>query len=325
MSIKRLNRFGAAVRDIRLLRLIDYTERYNIERFNTERYFTETFIDVRNNTIRNNTNRYNTQKNNTERIKVPLCAIILILLIFVSGCSGRNSAPVLETYPPVETAENGNSTDSKTGLSEKQAEKQETDGSAGLSEEQPEKQKTGDDNTGINTGLKTDLETDLKTDLLTVHVCGAVQKQGVYRLPQGSRVCDAVDAAGGFAADADTSWLNLAAVIEDASQIRIPTREETLALRENPDLTGTDSPYLPVSGQKLPAMDSVSGKDDRIDLNTASREQLMALPGIGEAKAGQIINYREKNGRFETIEDIMKVPGIKNAGFEKLKDYITVR
>ncbi|MDO5484871.1 MAG: ComEA family DNA-binding protein [Sarcina sp.] len=160
---------------------------------------------------------------------------------------------------------------------------------------------------------------------MTVHVCGAVQKQGVYKLPQGSRVCDAVDAAGGFAPDADTSWLNLAAVVEDASQIRIPTEEETQALRENPDLTGTGSPYLPESGQKLPGGISTSGEDDRIDLNTASLEQLMTLPGIGEAKAGQIITYREKNGRFETIEDIMKVPGIKNAGFEKLKEYITVR
>ena len=316
MSIKRLNRFGAAVRDLRLLRLIGYTERYNIiERCNTESYNTE----------RCNTDKHNTDRHNTKRSITRLYTAILFLLLFVSGCSGRSSAPVLETYPPVEISENECSIDSRTGLSEKQPKKQEPDGAEGRSEEQSQKQKTGDDNTGINTGLKTDLETDLKTDLLTVHVCGAVQKQGVYKLPQGSRVCDAVDAAGGFAPDADTSWLNLAAVVEDASQIRIPTEEETQALRENPDLTGTGSPYLPESGQKLPGGISTSGEDDRIDLNTASREQLMTLPGIGEAKAGQIITYREKNGRFETIEDIMKVPGIKNAGFEKLKEYITVR
>ena len=316
MSIKRLNRFGAAVRDLRLLRLIGYAERYNIiERCNTER----------DNTERYNTDKHNTDRHNTKRSITRLYTAILFLLLFVSGCSGRSSAPVLETYPPVEISENECSIDSRTGLSEKQPKKQEPDGAEGRSEEQSQKQKTGDDNTGINTGLKTDLETDLKTDLLTVHVCGAVQKQGVYKLPQGSRVCDAVDAAGGFAPDADTSWLNLAAVVEDASQIRIPTEEETQALRENPDLTGTGSPYLPESGQKLPGGISTSGEDDRIDLNTASLEQLMTLPGIGEAKAGQIITYREKNGRFETIEDIMKVPGIKNAGFEKLKEYITVR
>ena len=294
MSIKRLNRFGAAVRDLRLLRLIGYAERCKIERYNTDRHSTDRY----------NTGRYNTDIRNTKRYITRLCAAILFLLfllLFVSGCSGRSSAPVLETYPPVETAENEGSTDSRTGLSE----------------EQPEKQETGCADAGI--------KSDLKSDLLTVHVCGAVQKQGVYKLPQGSRVCDAVDAAGGFAADADTSWLNLAAVVEDASQIRIPTKEETQALKENPDLTGTGSPYLPVSGQKLPGGISSSGEDGRIDLNTASREQLMTLPGIGEAKAGQIITYREKNGRFETIEDIMKVPGIKNAGFEELKEYITVR
>lgn len=294
MSIKRLNRFGAAVRYIRLLRLIGYAERCNIERYNTDRHSTDRY----------NKDRYNTDIRNTKRYITRLCAAILFLLfllLFVSGCSGRSSAPVLETYPPVETVENEGSTDSRTGLSE----------------EQPEKQETGCADAGI--------KSDLKSDLLTVHVCGAVQKQGVYKLPQGSRVCDAVDAAGGFAVDADTSWLNLAAVVEDASQIRIPTKEETQALKENPDLTGTGSPYLPVSGQKLPGGISSSGEDGRIDLNTASREQLMTLPGIGEAKAGQIITYREKNGGFETIEDIMKVPGIKNAGFEKLKEYITVR
>ena len=122
MSIKRLNRFGAAVRDLRLLRLIGYAERYNIiERCNTD--------------------KHNTDRHNTKRSITRLYTAILFLLLFVSGCSGRSSAPVLETYPPVEISENECSIDSRTGLSEKQPKKQEPDGAEGRSEEQSQKQK----------------------------------------------------------------------------------------------------------------------------------------------------------------------------------------
>ena len=102
MSIKRLNRFGAAVRDLRLLRLIGYAERYNIiERCNTERC---------------NTDKHNTDRHNTKRSITRLYTAILFLLLFVSGCSGRSSAPVLGTYPPGDISENENRTDSRTGL-----------------------------------------------------------------------------------------------------------------------------------------------------------------------------------------------------------------
>ena len=357
MFIKRLNRFGAAVWDQRLLRLIDYierritgryrritgrhnrwngkrkkpqrsnTERYDIEKKSTEKKSTEKSITEKSITEKNSTEKSSTAKNSIaknstvkiiieksniekniiEKNNIRLLSAVLFLFVFVSGCSGRSSTPVLETYSPVETAENERSTESR----------------ADLAEEQPEKPETGSPDASAQKAP--DQVTDGLNDLMTVHVCGAVQKQGVYILPQGSRICDAVDAAGGFAADADTSWLNLAAVVEDASQIRIPTIEETQALRDDPDLNGAGSPYLPVSGQRLSEGEPSSGEDDRIDINTASREELMTLPGIGEVKAGQIISYREKNGRFETVEDIMKVPGIKKAGFEKLKEYITVR
>ena len=272
MSIKRLNMFGAAVRNKRLLRLIDYTERHRERdgKRHRKRYIVSRIESHIESHI----------KGHIKGHRIWLCTAVLFLLFFAESCGGRTSAPVLETCPVSETAENESSTDSDVDLSE---------------------------------------------DLLIVHVCGAVRKEGVYKLPRGSRICDAVEAAGGFAADADTSWLNLAAVAEDASQIRIPTVEETEAVRENPDFARAGSSFPAIPGQKLTGGEPFSGRDDRIDLNTASREELMTLPGIGEAKAGQIIAYREKNGRFETIEDIMKVPGIKDAGFEKLKEYITVR
>ena len=165
---------------------------------------------------------------------------------------------------------------------------------------------------------------------VTVHVCGAVKKEGVYRLPEGSRIEDAVRAAGGFTEEADTTWLNLALRLEDAEQILVPTRDEAELLRKeqigDPSFgretdpsagTGTDRAGEEVQDQ---GSGSAAGK---ININTASREELMKIPGIGEAKAQRILEYRETNGGFETIEDLMKVPGIKKASFEKMRAYIT--
>ena len=217
----------------------------------------------------------------------------------------------------------------------------------------------GKDVSAVSEAADPDAETG--QNLLTVHVCGAVKKEGVYSLPAGSRIFDAVKAAGGFSDNADRSYLNLAMEVEDAWQIRIPSKEETEALRrqrEVPEqdgstgsaedgkdiygkLTGPDTPFIvkgpaqadgAETGGKAGDIigDAASGQNSgpegvKINLNTASKEELMKIPGVGEKKAQRIIDYREQNGRFESIEDLMKVPGIKNASFEKMRDYITVR
>lgn len=145
---------------------------------------------------------------------------------------------------------------------------------------------------------------------IVVYVCGAVVKAGVYELPADSRVNDAVLAAGGFADNADETYVNLAAPVSDGTQILIPTKEEV-----EKGLVAAESIDNTESTDKAPGL---------VNINTASKEELKTLPGIGDGIAGKIIDYREKSGSFKTIEDIMKVSGIKDKLFSKIKDKITV-
>ena len=151
--------------------------------------------------------------------------------------------------------------------------------------------------------------------LFVVHICGAVCAPGVYELPQGSRIIDAVEAAGGFASDAAQDARNLAESIADGSMIRIPTFLE--AQEESREVT-----EIYDSGKE--ELSAAAEQAGLVNINTADAAVLQTLPGIGESRAAAIIAYREQNGAFTCIEDIMKVSGIKQAAFEKLKDRITV-
>lgn len=154
---------------------------------------------------------------------------------------------------------------------------------------------------------------------ICVYVCGAVHNPGVVTLEAESRVEAALQAAGGFTQDADRNYVNLAAWVKDGAQIYFPTEEETKAFiaggQISPGETGTNAVYPTVS-------DEENGK---VNINTADRSLLCTLPGIGEARALDIITYRENNGVFRTTEDIMKVSGIKTSVYEKIKDRITVQ
>lgn len=132
-----------------------------------------------------------------------------------------------------------------------------------------------------------------KTGEIVVYVCGAVKKPGVYHLPKGTRIQDAIEQAGGFAEGADETSQNLAALLEDEMQLTVP--------------------FINTEGQSK-----------KVNLNTADKEELMTLPGVGDSKAESILQYRKENGRFRKIEDIMEIPGIKEGMFEKIKDDITV-
>lgn len=156
-----------------------------------------------------------------------------------------------------------------------------------------------------------------------VYVCGAVRNPDVYSLDPNMRVADAVDAAGGFTESAGSSYLNLAAKISDGQKIYIPTVSEIEEALTEDGVTAavvniTDTPGVAYQ-------DSHGGDDGLVDINSADRDTLMTLPGIGQSKADKIIAYREANGGFSTIEDIMLVAGIKEGLYNKVKDKICVR
>lgn len=139
-----------------------------------------------------------------------------------------------------------------------------------------------------------------------VYVCGQIVGPGVYVLPQGSRICDLFQLAGGFTKDAATDYWNQARLLTDGEMIYVPTVEEVKdRVLENNTTSDTDD-------------------SDKVNINTASKEELMTLPGIGEARALAIIAYRKENGPFTSVEELKEVEGIKDGVFSKMKDYIEI-
>ena len=143
---------------------------------------------------------------------------------------------------------------------------------------------------------------------IVIQVTGAVPRPGVYALAQGSRVQDAISAAGGFLIDADKTGINLARALEDGEQLDIP-------------FSNGSSPVI----QDTPiALATSASSAELININTASSAELDTLPGIGPTTAQKIIDYRTQNGPFVSKEDIINVSGIGPGTYEKLKDLITV-
>lgn len=154
-----------------------------------------------------------------------------------------------------------------------------------------------------------------------VHVCGEVQRPGVYELVEGQRVFEAVELAGGFTADAAESFLNLAEPVRDGMKVQVPDK----AMAQDSVAAGLPGGGIYSSGGiVIPGGENADTVHTKININTASKEELMTLRGIGEARAEDIIRYRQQRGGFGSIEDIMKVSGIKDAAFQKIKDDITV-
>ena len=161
-----------------------------------------------------------------------------------------------------------------------------------------------------------------------VDVCGAVISPGVVKMPEGSRVFEAIEKAGGLGQDADGSYINKARILSDGEQIYVPTKEETA--NSAPHMTDGNTQVADGiagtnegSGTGSSLSQGISA-DGKVNINTADSATLQTLTGIGESRAEAIILYRETNGAFETIEDIMKVTGIKNALFNNIKNDITV-
>lgn len=165
----------------------------------------------------------------------------------------------------------------------------------------------------------TEVTTEEMSDYIFVHVCGCVAEPGVYKLRSDARVVDAISAAGGMSQGAATDFLNLAAPVYDGEKIQVPSQEE--AASAGAEDAFTELSVIPATADG--GSESVtSAADGKVNLNTATLEELMTLSGIGEGKAQSIINYRELHDGFDTLEELTEVDGIGDTTFEKLKEQI---
>lgn len=151
-------------------------------------------------------------------------------------------------------------------------------------------------------------DTEKEQNSIFVYVCGAVNAPGVYELPGDARVYEAIACAGGVREDAAEEYINQAQIVADGERIYIPTKEEAEQGTVESVLTQPDG----------------GNAEEKVNINTASRDELKTLSGIGDSKADSIIQYRETHGAFRNIEELMNVEGIKEGVFNKIKDRITV-
>ncbi|MBO4901257.1 MAG: ComEA family DNA-binding protein [Lachnospiraceae bacterium] len=209
----------------------------------------------------------------------------LIALISLGGC-GREDAPVVLESLTEDAAEHAAGPDGAAETAKAGSLQDETAGDKQVAEE---------------------------TGTVKVHVCGAVADPGVYELPADARIADALLAAGDFLPDADIDHLNQAALLTDGQQIYVPTEEETAA------------GIVPAGESAATGLQNGAGNDGLLDINTATVTQLKTLPGIGDVKANAIVSYRERNGKFSSIEEIQQVEGIKAGLYSQICDKICVR
>ncbi len=155
---------------------------------------------------------------------------------------------------------------------------------------------------------------------LVVHVVGAVATPGVVRLPPGAMLADAVSSAGGARPDADLTVVNLARQVGDGEQIIVPTPGQSLPAPAAVDPAPAGGGQAPGGGGQAPA----GGGSTQLDLNSATAEELDALPGIGPVLASRIVEWRDKNGRFTSVDELGEVSGIGAKVLEKLRDRVRV-
>lgn len=161
-----------------------------------------------------------------------------------------------------------------------------------------------------------------QTGQIVVHITGAVKNEGVVTLKENSRITDAVNAAGGLTEDADMSKINLAYILEDGVKINIPSKNDVTQINPSEESTNDEEivDAIPESSTK-----SEGRNTNMVNINKASQTELETLPGIGPSIALKIINYREENGKFSSVEDLRNVNGIGDSKFENIKNLVSVK
>lgn len=273
-----------------------------------------------------------------------------LFLTGLTGCKSREAQFLIEGLQEAKAEVDAESSEEKTSgqkskkdTDEKKADTEDRQNDGGSSAESRKKQAESDDSdagngTGSDSGKHTsDVDIDngseavsdkeMQQAMIYVDVCGAVANPGVFQLAAGSRVFQAIEAAGGYLPEAALTCVNRAGVLTDGQQLYILTQEEMERQGRDPvEMAGASDGQMNGSagtGQNT-GMTAQVQQDNRININTADEAQLTTLTGIGATRAQAIIAYREENGPFAAIEDIMNVQGIKEGTFSKIKDEIVV-
>ena len=273
-------------------------------------------------------------------LKNKSCYVVILMLssaLFLTGltgCKSREAQFLIEGFQEAKAEVDAESSDPKTSDKETSDKK-----SLDVTDNQKDdrnSQKPGtedsdsmdsgstDDSEGNDTGNTGISNAEMQQERIYVDVCGAVANPGVFELAAGSRVFQAIEAAGGYLPEAVENCVNRAGVLTDGQQLYILTREE-MEQQGMSQAELANASNVSGSGNSRNTEAVSSGQqDNRININTADEAQLTTLTGIGATPAQAIIAYREENGPFAVIEDIMNVQGIKEGTFAKIKDEIVV-
>ena len=260
------------------------------------------------------------------------CALLFALILCLNGCAGREEVYVAGMQPQEQSdAQETSAEQERVNTGEVSTAQERSNAEEALS---------GQEQLGAEEIAAEAEQSDAEPESEGyLYVCGAVNAPGVYPVYAGMRVFEALALAGGFAPDADREWLNQAEPVQDGQRLYVYTLEETRLIREGGQESQTQWQEDVVAfGVGNAGNGGANGgtacngaADDRaadagakINLNTADREQLKTLPGIGDAKADAILRYREEHGAFGTIEEIQNISGIKSGVFAKIRDLITV-
>ena len=290
------------------------------------------------------------------KIKNRCCyAVTLILcgtlfLTGLTGCKSKEAQFLIDGWQEAKAEVDAESSEEKTSgqkskkdTDEKKADTEDRQNDDGSSAESRKKQAESDgsdagngagsdsgkhtSDADIDNGSEAVSDKEMQQAMIYVDVCGAVANPGVFQLAAGSRVFQAIEAAGGYLPEAALTCVNRAGVLTDGQQLYILTQEEMERQGLDPaEMSGASDGQMNGSagtGQNT-GIAAQAQQDNRININTADEAQLTTLTGIGATRAQAIIAYREENGPFVAIEDIMNVQGIKEGTFAKIKDEIVV-
>lgn len=273
-----------------------------------------------------------------------------LFLTGLTGCKSREAQFLIEGLQEAKAEVDAESSEEKTSgqkskkdTDEKKADTEDRQNDGGNSAEFRKKQAESDgsdagngtesdsgkhtSDADIDNGSEAVSDKKMQQAMIYVDVCGAVANPGVFQLAAGSRVFQAIEAAGGYLPEAALTCVNRAGVLTDGQQLYILTQEEMERQGLDPaEMSGASDGQMNGSagtGQNT-GMNAQVQQDNRININTADEAQLTTLTGIGATRAQAIIAYREENGPFAAIEDIMNVQGIKEGTFAKIKDEIVV-